>query len=53
MDERLIITRPQRVVILAAVMLTSLAINALFFGENPSGIDQKVIVALISSFIMV
>ena len=34
-------------------MLTSMAINALFFGNDPSSVNQKLLVAVISSTIMV
>ena len=42
-------TRPQRVAVLGAAMLTALTVSALFFAESASSINNKLVVATLSA----
>lgn len=52
-EDLLVVTRPQRVLILTSSCLASMAVNALFFGSSADRISARFLGALISAVCMV
>lgn len=52
LDEQLRMTVAQRIGVLCATCLASMAVNAVFFGTTPSRVSGRVLVALISTLVM-
>jgi hypothetical protein len=52
LDEQLVNSRPQRVAILIAAMLTAMAFNAAFLGYEPGNVGATVTMTLVSTLLM-
>jgi hypothetical protein len=52
MDEQLLMTRPQRIAVLAASALVSMAVGAFFFGKEPATMGTRLLVSFIASVSM-
>lgn len=51
-DELIVVNRSQHILCLTAQVLTSLAVNALFFGNNSENIGQLIMTSIISTLVM-
>jgi len=52
-EDLLVVTRPQRLLILTATCLTSMAMNAIFFGSDTERVSSRFVAAAISAASMV
>jgi len=52
-EDLLVVTRPQRLLILTATCLTSMAVNAAFFGSNADRVSARFVAAAISAASMI
>lgn len=51
-DEMLVVTRPQRVLILTATCIAAMSVNAVFFGSSPARVSATVITSLLAAVVM-